>query len=360
MDHYIRGKTWICSQISEDVLKERASSDKSSNFDYTAEEIESFSKDPVAYLAYRKSLESGVQGLYEITKRNSVVHAAARQEYEQGMRERLRARPDIIDQLLPEFPPLCKRLTPGPGYLEALTAPHVNLVSQTIARVDECAIITSDGTRRPVDAIICATGFETSPGFGFPIYGEDGINLREKYRNRPKTYLGICTNSFPNFFQSLGPNTWQGAGSLLITIEYVHRYIAQVLRKMVYENVKTVQPKRKQVENFTNYCDEYFKDTVYVGDCVSWYKTPLPGQDRKGARVTALWPGSCLHALNVLKSVRWEDFDTETYDGDDFGWFGGGFTVADKSVEKTTEMLTWFLSDTQYLDHPLPVKVNSV
>lgn len=356
MDHYVRGRTWISNQLSEDILKSRVSDDGSTNFVYSEQEKEHWKQNWDEYLAYRKSLEFRLQGSYEVTQTNSVRHAAARKAYEKNMRERLRAKPEIVDHLIPDFPPLCKRLTPGPGYLEALTAAHVNVIHQSILKVDENAIITADGERRPVDAIICATGFETAPGAGFPIFGQNGVNVRDKYRHRPETYLGHCTDGFPNFFQSLGPNSFQGAGSLLIMMEYVHRYFAKVLRKLAYSNVKTIQPKRKQVENFTNYCEEYFKSTVYSASCVSWYKTPRPGaspEERKTAPVTALWPGSSLHSLNALKSVRWEDFELETCDGDDFGWFGNGWTVAEKDISDDVEALTWYLKSSGSLDDPI-------
>lgn len=358
LHHYVRGKTWISTQLSEDIL-EKSTHGSATNFNYSAEQIQTWKADPEAYLNYRKSLEFRLQSNYEATQRDSARHMAARATYERNMKDRLKEKPELIDQLVPDFPPLCKRLTPGPGYLEALTQPHVTLISHPIVRVDASGVVTSDGVHRPVDAIICATGFETSPGAGFPIYGEDGINLREKYAYRPKTYLGLCTNNFPNFFQSLGPNSFQGAGSLLIMIEQAHKYMAQILKRMAYGNLKTMQPKRKQVLNFTNFCDEYFQQTVYSADCVSWYKTPLTDvadKSKGGMRVTALWPGSSIHALRALESVRWDDYELGNVDDNDFGWFGNGTTAGDTGVSADTDALTWYLNGTNFLDQPVCIK----
>ncbi|KAH8686321.1 hypothetical protein BGZ61DRAFT_355017 [Ilyonectria robusta] len=356
MDHYVRGKTWISNQQSEGALKQRTADNKSTNFDYDIKEKEAWKGDAASYIAYRKTLELDLQSMVKITHLNTPQHANARVSYEKYMKERLVAKPELMDQLIPSFPPLCKRLTPGPGYLEALTEPHVNVISEAVVRIDSDAVITADGVRRPVDAIICATGFETNPGKGFPIYGRDGINLRDKYKTRPRTYLSLCTDNFPNFFQSLGPNGFQGAGSLLITIEHAHLYMAKILHRLAHGNILTIEPKRKQVDNFTNFCDEYFKQTVYVTDCVSWYKSSPAGttnNERKAARVSALWPGSSVHALHAFSSVRWEDFDMEASDGNDFGWFGNGLTVADGDPSNSKEELTWYLNGTNFLDEPL-------
>ena len=105
-------------------------------------------------------------------------------------------------------------------------------------------------------------------------------------------------------------------------IESIHSYIAQVLERLSTGNVKIVEPKRGPVDNFTAYCDEHFKRTVYTADCLSWYKTAPPGsstEQHMRARVTALWPGSSVHAMKAMKSVRWEDFEIEYVDGNDFG-----------------------------------------
>ena len=319
--------------------------------------MESWKLNREAYIKYRKTLEFGLQGSYKVTQRENPRHTAARVQYEQTMRQRLAGKPELAELLIPDFPPLCKRLTPGPGYLEALTAPHVNVISERISNIDAEGVVTADGVSHPVDAIVCATGFETSPGAGFPIYGRDGINLRNKYAVRPKSYLGVCTDNFPNFFQSLGPNSFLGSGSLLLSMEQTHRYIGQVLQRLAYGNVKTIEPKRKQVDNFTNYCDEYFQRTVYTTDCVSWYKQAPPGssvEEQKRARITALWPGSSVHALKALETPRWEDYDMEMVDNNDFGWFGNGYTVADQNIDPTnSEPLTWYLNNTRFLHESL-------
>ncbi|CAG9989107.1 unnamed protein product, partial [Clonostachys byssicola] len=358
MGHYVRGKTWIATQGSEDILKARTALQvgDATNFTYDQKEKDNWKQDLDAYIAYRKQLEFRLQGSHEISYRGSARHTQARVSYEKMMRDRLKSKPELLEQLLPQFPPLCKRLTPGPGYLEALTAPHVSTISSPIAFIDATGIVTKDGTRRPVDAIVCATGFQTTPGSGFPIYGRDRINLREKHKMRQKSYLGLCTDNFPNFFQSFGPNTFPGTGNLIIMIEHTHRYMAKILHRLAYGNVRTIEPKRKQVDNFTNYCDEYFQKTVYTDNCISWYKSP-DGRSSGQERVTALWPGSSLHAVRALESVRWDDFEMDFCDGNDFGWFGDGSVRGERNVSDNIEELTWYINQTDFLHNPLPSKI---
>jgi len=353
MDHYVRGRTWIAASFGNELVRER-NHGEDGNFEYTEKEKGAWKKDPASYVRYRKMLEIGMQGGYAVTHRDTKEHEGARAAFDEDMRKRLAKKPEVINHLLPDFPPLCKRLTPGPGYLEALAAENVNVIPTKISHIDETGITTTDGKHRPVDAIVCATGFDTSFQGRFPIYGRGGVNLEDRYRIRPETYLSITTDQFPNFFQSLGPNAGVGNGNLLIIIEAVALYVGQILQRLAQGHVKTIEPKRKQVENFTNYCDAFFKRTVFSAECGSWYKSSPPGtspDDRKRGRVTALWPGSSIHAVKALERVRWDDFEMKTVDGNDFGWFGDGWAVAERTGD--LEGLSWYLNDTKFTHEPL-------
>lgn len=353
IDHYVRGRTWISNGHGAKEIKERTQG-TGGNFAYTEEEKDRWENDREAYLEYRRSLEFQIQSRIAITHSGTPEQAAARENFTADMESRLQNKPDIINHLIPAFPPLCKRLTPGPGYLEALTSLKVNVIPTAISHIDEAGIVTYDGMHHPVDAIVCATGFLTSAGArGFPIIGRDGTNLRERYLQRSETYLGLATDNFPNFFQSLGPNAFQGAGNLLIMIEAIHHYVGQIIEKMAYGNVGIVEPKPESVQAFTNHCEEYFKRTVYIEECDSWYKSSPPGatrEERRRGQVTAIWPGSSLHAINALKTVRWEDFVTKPYDGNTFGWFGNGWTMAEKDPKREEiESFSWYLNKTNIL-----------
>ncbi|KAK5415662.1 hypothetical protein LTR06_003712 [Exophiala xenobiotica] len=353
MDCYIRGRTWIAASFGNELVRER-NDGQDGNFEYTKEEREKWRKDPESYIKYRKALEVGMQGNFALTHRGTKEHEGATVQFKQDMAKRLAMKQEIADHLIPEFPPLCKRLTPGPGYLEALTADNVNVVYDKISHVDETGITTTDGKHRAVDTIICATGFDTSFQGRFPIYGRGGVNLQDRYKVRPETYLTVSVDQFPNFFQSLGPNAGVGNGSLLIIAEAIALYVVQILQRLAQGNVKTIEPKRKQVQNFTNYCDAYFKRTVFSAECFSWYKSAPPNatpEERRRGRITALWPGSSIHAIKALERVRFDDFEMTTVDDNEFGWFGDGWAIAERSGD--VEGLSWYLNGTRFTHEPL-------
>lgn len=202
------------------------------------------------------------------------------------MKRRLARKPELLDQMLPSFPPGCRRLTPGPGYLEALTDDKVEVINTEIKEVDATGIRTADGKHRPVDMIVCATGFDTTYRPAFPFKGRNGVSLADKWKEHPETYISLATDEFPNFFMCLGPNAALGHGSLLLLIEKSIDYMTECVKKIQRDNILWMMPRRDAVERFTTHCDQYFSRTVFSTKCRSWYKG-----GREDGRVVALWPG---------------------------------------------------------------------
>jgi len=43
-----------------------------------------------------------------------------------SMKQKLAQKPEIFTAILPDWAPACRRISPGPGYLEALVEPNVD------------------------------------------------------------------------------------------------------------------------------------------------------------------------------------------------------------------------------------------
>ena len=77
------------------------------------------------------------------------------------MARRLAKKPEIFKALRSTYPVACRRVSPGPKYLESLVEDKLNFIPKGVKRVTETGLEDDDGTLREVDAIICATGFDT-------------------------------------------------------------------------------------------------------------------------------------------------------------------------------------------------------
>ncbi len=117
------------------------------------------------------------------------------------MEKKLSAKPHIAEAFIPNFAVGCRRLTPGPGYLEALCEDHVDFVSSPIDRITETGIQSADGSHREYDTIVCATGFDTSFRPRIPIIGRNGSNLQDLWdQPAPPHYLSMLAGpDHPNF-----------------------------------------------------------------------------------------------------------------------------------------------------------------
>ncbi|KAJ5742479.1 uncharacterized protein N7511_011498 [Penicillium nucicola] len=90
--------------------------------------------------------------------------------------------------------------------------------------------------------------------------------------------------------------------------------------------VKSIEVKESAVQIFSDYCASYFPNTVFAGNCRSWYKT-----GSRDGRISALWPGSSLHAMEALTHPRWEDYDYQYLDNNTVSWLGDGWTKAGRT-----------------------------
>jgi cation diffusion facilitator CzcD-associated flavoprotein CzcO len=115
------------------------------------------------------------------------------------MKAKLAKKPELFDQLIPKFAVGCRRFSPGLGYFEVLVEDNVTVKTEQSSEVNEKGIVMKHGSLIDLDAIICATGFDTSycPVFPLIAYVKD---LRDVWESGPRGYLSVAAAAFPNYF----------------------------------------------------------------------------------------------------------------------------------------------------------------
>lgn len=320
-------------------------------FDIPDELREKFASDPEYYHKFRLAIEEDGNAIHAVTIKGTPLQLGGKEVFKKYMEQKLESVPHIFNALLPSFSPGCRRLTPGPGYLEALTQPNVSFITNPIVRISESAVHTADGEAHEIDALVCATGFHTSAPPPFDVTGSQGLPLHKKWENRSSTYLSHSIAEFPNLFTMLGPNAAIGSGSLTMMIENVGDYIVKAIRKIQKENIASMVVKQAREDDFSEYVDRYFEKTVFAEECNSWYK------NKKTGEVVGLWPGSTQHQIECMRSPRWEDFEyTYRKDGGGFGdsnqlaFLGNGWSI--NQLEERD--LAWYLYP-EFLEGNRPV-----
>jgi hydroxyversicolorone monooxygenase len=113
----------------------------------------------------------------------------------------------LLEGFTPKFGVGCRRITPGDPYMVAIQEPNVDVHFTPVVSCTEDGVVGEDGTERKCDTIVCATGFDVSYRPRFPVVGKNGIDLKEKWKDCPESYLGLAVPDFPNMMLFVGP-TW--------------------------------------------------------------------------------------------------------------------------------------------------------
>ncbi|KAI1865023.1 uncharacterized protein JN550_008569 [Neoarthrinium moseri] len=327
---FVRSKTWITNPFGDIVMHKLGLDPK--KLDFSPEQRREFAENPTKLLAFRRAIEEDGNTIHAVSMQGSDMQRTAVDAFRAAMKERLSAKPEIADFLIPTFAVGCRRATPGPGYLESLVEANVDFITDTISEVNKTGIALKNGRQVDLDCLVCATGFNTSAPPPFGVNGRSGISLKERFTPYPEAYLSLAVDGFPNFFMMLGPNSAIGSGSLTKILESEGDYVVMCIRKLQKEDYASMCIKKERVADWSQYCQSYFQGTVYTDQCNSWYKS----EGGRGNRITGLWPGSTLHALEALRAPRWEDYDWESVyggEGNQMRWLGNGWSVT--HVEST-------------------------
>jgi cation diffusion facilitator CzcD-associated flavoprotein CzcO len=204
--------------------------------------------------------------------------------------------PALRRRLTPDYTIGCKRILISSDFYPALSQPNADVVTSAIREIREDAIVTEDGTERPTDTIVFATGFQvTPPPIAERIRGRAGATLSEVWReDGMQAHRGTTVAGFPNLFFLVGPNTGLGHTSMVYMIEAQIAYVLDALRTMRAERLAAVEPRAEAQAAFNRQVQEQLKDTVWAtGGCASWYL------DDHG-RNTTLWPGFTFRFRRLL------------------------------------------------------------
>ena len=192
--------------------------------------------------------------------------------------------PKVAELLSPRTVIGCKRLCVDTGYYETFNKPTVELVDVSETPIRE---ITPHGLRVgdhafEVDAIVYATGFDAMTGalLSIDIRGRDGKSLRDAWDAGPRTYLGLGTVGFPNFFTISGPGSPSVLTNMIVSIEQHVEWIADCmayLRDHGFDRIEAMQDAQDAWVDHVN----AIADFTLFPSCNSWYLgANVPGKPR--------------------------------------------------------------------------------
>jgi cation diffusion facilitator CzcD-associated flavoprotein CzcO len=179
---------------------------------------------------------------------------------------------ELRRKLNPDYDFGCKRPTLSNSYYRTFTKPHVHLETSGIERVEPDGIVSRDGTKRFIDTLVLATGFDVWDANlpAIEVIGREGRNLGKWWReNRFQAYEGVSVPWFPNFLTLASPYAWVGL-SWFNTVEYQMRHMDRLFGELQRRGGRTFEVTEQANARFLDRMTELLDDSVFhLGNCAT-------------------------------------------------------------------------------------------
>ncbi|HWD07438.1 MAG TPA: NAD(P)/FAD-dependent oxidoreductase [Amycolatopsis sp.] len=168
-----------------------------------------------------------------------------------------------------------KRTCFGTDYYETYNRTNVDLVSlrhEPIVAVTEDGILTTDRTV-DVDILVLATGFDAVTGsvLNLNVTTSSGRSLAKDWAGGPRTYLGIASEGYPNFFMVAGPQSPGILSNFVVSIEQHVDWLDRLLTYAEDHGIDRIEVERAAQDDWVCLVDKVVGETLYA-TTESWYR----------------------------------------------------------------------------------------
>jgi 4-hydroxyacetophenone monooxygenase len=238
----------------------------------------------------------------------NVINDAHREYFTQYVVSELGERVDLLDKVLPRYPPFGKRMLMDNGWYRMLRNPKVELVDEPVIEITEHAVVTASSTHE-ADVLVIATGFDVLRFLTtFDTVGRDGRTLREVWDDTDaRAYLGgLTVPGFPNLFVLYGPNTQPGhGGSIMFVMEMLMHYVTAALRTMIRDDIGALEVRQDVHDEYNARIDAAHERMVWTHPGMSTYY-----RNDKG-RVVVNYPFRNVDLFTATSDIDLADYHVE-------------------------------------------------
>ena len=197
----------------------------------------------------------------QINQKNALL----RQRLTEFIRSEVGDRDDLFQKLVPDYPPMGRRLVIDNAFYKTLLRENVALVTTGIREINATGIVTSDGKQHDHDLIVLGAGFKVSQYLWPVTYsGRGGLTIQEAWaKDGARAYLSVTMPDFPNFFMYYGPTSGVRGGSFHSWTEVTTRYICQLVVSMIEQGKRSVEVKRDVFQIYNDAMDAEFTKMLW-------------------------------------------------------------------------------------------------
>lgn len=121
--------------------------------------------------------------------------------------------------------------------------------------------------------IVFALGFDAGTGAlsALEVTGTGGVTIRDKWREGPRTHLGIMVDGFPNLVMIFGPQS--PFANIPPVVENSVDWIGKAILAIRDKRAVSMEPKEESVAGWTALLKQYVDATVirHGSDVRSWF-----------------------------------------------------------------------------------------
>jgi len=221
-------------------------------------------------------------------------------------------RRDLLEKVLPDYPPYGKRMLLDNGWYRTVARDNVTLITEHLAEVRGRTLVGGDGQESEAEVLILATGFRATEFLAsYEVVGQGGRILREFWQgDDARAYLGAAIPGFPNFFTLAGPNVGLGhGGSVIKAVELQVDYVIDLLAQMFERGAAGVAVSEGAYEQYNRRVDEAHGRMVWThSGTENWYRNSR-------GRVVAITPWRNDDFWRMTRAAKPEDFVFEALRG---------------------------------------------
>ncbi|MFG6586957.1 flavin-containing monooxygenase [Sulfitobacter sp. MOLA879] len=204
------------------------------------------------------------------------VNDAHRRQFTDYIKAELGDRQDLLDKVLPDYPPFGKRMLLDNGWYRTVAREDVSLITERVVKVDGDSVTCSDGSQHQADVLVLATGFKaTAVLSSMRVVGRDSRSLSEVWNgDDARAYLGTTVPGFPNLFTLLGPNVGLGhGGSIISNIENQMDYVMSALEQMFATGAAEIEVREDVHDRYNAEVDAAHAKMVWTHKGMdNWYR----------------------------------------------------------------------------------------
>ncbi|MGI6877301.1 flavin-containing monooxygenase [Microbacterium sp. gxy059] len=248
-----------------------------------ASERRRFADDPDALRAHRAALYA--EGEARFASRSGDERAAAEaRAVALAHLERQVPDPALRRALTPDYAFGCKRVLLSDDFYPAVAGDAVVLEAFALAAVRGSVLVAASGRAHEVDALVLATGFETTrQPYAHLVRGEGGTTLDAHWSEGMTAVASTLVPGFPSLFVLNGPNASLGHNSSVLLSEAQAEFAARLIATGSGPVRVTEDEERRATEEIAV---RAARTPWLTGGCANWYV------DDRSRRLALLWPGT--------------------------------------------------------------------